>query len=59
MQEADHQSEAVRALREAQTANLRTVNEFVQESVQSLNSTGTKKTLNESLIAEAIADYLL
>ena len=59
VQEADHQSEAIKALREAQTANLRTVNEFVRESVQSLNSTGTKKTLNESMIAEAIADYLL
>ena len=31
----------------------------MRESVQSLNSANTKKTLNESLIAEAIADYLL
>lgn len=35
------------------------MNEFVRESKQSLNSATTKKTLNESLIAEAIADYLL
>lgn len=53
----DAQSEVMTALREAQTQNLRNVNDFMRQSIRSL-AASEAQSLNESAIAEAIADYI-
>ena len=53
----DAQSEVLTALREAQTQNLRNVNDFMRQSIRSI-AASEAQSLNESALAEAIADYI-
>jgi hypothetical protein len=54
----DSQSKIFEALHSAQTQSLNNINEFMRKSIQSV-AASTNQSLNESYIANAIAEYYM
>jgi len=54
----DSQSKIFQALHSAQTQSLNNINEFMRQSIQSVGAS-TNQSLNESAIANAIAEYYM
>lgn len=56
-QESDQQTEVLNALRAAQTENIKNVNDFMRQSIQS-QAASERRSLNESLILDAVASHI-
>lgn len=54
----DNQSNIMNALNVAQTSSLNNINEFMRQSIKSLDAS-ERQSLNESAIANAITDYYI